>query len=168
MIQSRSSKQKSTNNPIQSRSKIALISIFFFLFTISARLFYWQIIAGESLSKEAEDQYSRSVTLTGNRGSIYTSDGYTVVSNEQVYTLFVQPHILEDSVDEISKKIFPILLEELDDYKQATLSSEQQEIAQNYETQIKNKLSKNAKWVSIKANIPESTKKSSNLFLFKK
>ena len=71
----------------------------------------------------------------------------------------MQPHILEDSVDEISKKIFPILLEELDDYKQATLSSEQQEIAQNYETQIKNKLSKNAKWVSIKANIPESTKK---------
>ena len=159
MIQSRTVQKKATTNSTHIRSKIVLFCIFSFLFAISSRLFYWQIIAGESLTQQAENQYSKSVTLTGNRGSVYTADGYTLVSNEHVYTLFAQPNTFNDSVASITQKILPLLLTELEEYQQATQSTQKQEIAQKYESLITQRLSRNAQWVSLKTNLSEPTKK---------
>ena len=52
--------------------------------TIISRLFYWQIIKGESLQAAAENQYERTITQTGSRGTIYTADGYILVSINQL------------------------------------------------------------------------------------
>lgn len=159
MIQSRNVQNKPTTHSIVFRTRVVLICIYSFLFAISARLFYWQIIAGETLTQQAENQYSKSVTLTGNRGSLYTSDGYTLVSNEHVYTLFAQPNILEESASSITQKILPVLLTELEEYQIATQSTQKEKISQEFETLLTQKLSKDSKWVSLKANLSESTKK---------
>lgn len=140
------------------RGKISLFFIYLFLTAITARLFYWQVLKNNDLTKEAQDQYTRSVTLTGNRGSIYTSDGYTLVANQQVYTLFAQPHVINQSVDTVSEKILPLLLNELEDYQDASDSAQKETVKANFENLIKDKLSRDSKWVSLKANISENTK----------
>lgn len=156
MINSRKApKPESINN---FRDKIFIIFLFFCLITITARLFYWQILKNASLTKEAENQYSRSITLTGNRGSIYTSDGYTLVTNQRVYTLFVQPHLLDEDPEYVAERLSNVLVQELDEYTNATQDDEKEEIAKNYILQIKDKLTKDAKWVSIKTNLSEQTK----------
>lgn len=159
MIQKRSQRQQSpAEASTQMRSRVALGSIYLAFVLILGRLFYWQVIQADSLSKEAEDQYSRSVTLTGNRGSILTSDGYTLVTNEQVFTLFAQPHILQESPDAITERLVPILLPEIEEYTQATQSSQQEEIADAFKNQLHSNLSKESKWVRLKSNISEETK----------
>ncbi|GIK83812.1 MAG: penicillin-binding protein [Patescibacteria group bacterium] len=140
------------------RGKISLFFLYLLFAAVTARLFYWQILKNDDLSQKAEDQYTRSVTLTGNRGSIYTSDGYTLVSNEQVYTLFAQPHILTEPPESVTNKLLPLLLNELDDYVDASQSAIKEELAKTYKDQILQKLTKDARWVSIKANISEHTK----------
>lgn len=156
MIQKRA--QASNHPNISTRSRIALGTIYLVLLLIVSRLFYWQVIQAETLSEQAEQQYSRSVTLTGNRGSILTSDGYTLVTNEQVFTLFAQPHILQDKPDDIVASITPLLLDELEEYQNATESSQREAIEEEFRNQLTNKLSKESKWVSLKVNISEETK----------
>lgn len=140
------------------RSKIILGLLYFLLLAIAARLFYWQILKNNDLTLAAENQYSRSVTLTGNRGSIFTADGYTLVSNEEVYTLFAQPHVLKQDPDSIVEKILPILLSDLEEFTEASESSSQKEIAQTFESSLKDKLNKNAKWISLKTNVSQKSK----------
>lgn len=140
------------------RGKIGLIFLYFLLFLVTGRLFYWQILKNDDLSKQAEDQYTRSVTLTGNRGYIYTSDGYTLVSNRQVFTLFAQPHTLLEDPEFIAHKLTPLLLPELEEYIDATESASKNDIAKNFESQLTEKLRKDTKWVNLKANISEHTK----------
>lgn len=155
------SPRKNSNQPqsqILFRGKISLFFLYLGLFAITARLFYWQILKNNDLTRQAENQYTKSVTLTGNRGSIYTSDGYTLVTNEQVYTLFAQPHILDKNPEEISEKLVSILLPHLEEYAQATQSALKEEIAENFKLSINNKLNKESKWVSIKANISKESK----------
>jgi cell division protein FtsI/penicillin-binding protein 2 len=157
----RTSKKKSINSDVlKTKGKIVLGLIYLGLITIVARLFFWQIIKGESLQQQAENQYRRSITSTGNRGSIFTSDGYTLVTNNRVYTLFAQPHIIEQNPEHISKLLLPYLLNELTEYKEATESSARDEISDNFENQLISKLEKkDSKWISLKANISEDTKK---------
>lgn len=133
--------------------------LYFFLFFITLRLFYWQILKNNDLTQAAQNQYTRSVTVTGSRGSIYTVDGYTLVSNEQVYTLFAQPHVLNEDPSSLSKKLAPLLLLELDEYKNASDSATKEAVSETFESQLLEKLNRNVKWISLKANISENTKK---------
>lgn len=155
---SRRNTSADTSKTIAIRGRISLIFIYFFLFAIIVRLFYWQVVKAETLQEAAEDQYSRSVTLTGNRGSIFTSDGYTLVTNKQVYTLFAQPHVLKESPQEITNKIAPLLIAELREYTQASASAEKNEIGKAFTQQLEEKLKKDARWVSLKSNISAETK----------
>ncbi|MBP7740919.1 penicillin-binding protein 2 [Candidatus Woesebacteria bacterium] len=153
---------------IETRGKIALFVLYFGLFVITSRLFFWQIIKSDSLEAQAENQYRRSVTLTGIRGDILTSDGYKLATNNRVYTLFAQPNIIENDPQDLAQKITPLLLDELDEYIEASESSQKEEIAENFELLIKSKLEKKeTKWISLKANISEDKKeKIENLKIF--
>lgn len=155
------SSRKPTYSPTSQiifRGKIGLFFLYFLIFLITGRLFYWQVLKNDDLSKKAEDQYTRSVTLTGNRGYIYTSDGYTLVSNKQVFTLFAQPHIIIDEPEYIAQKLTPILLSEQEEYLDASESAVRNDIAKNFESGLIEKLKKDSKWVNLKANISEHTK----------
>ncbi|NCO11923.1 MAG: hypothetical protein COZ34_01765 [Candidatus Pacebacteria bacterium CG_4_10_14_3_um_filter_34_15] len=165
----RTSKNRSANPEIlETRGKIVLVMIYLGFLAIISRLFFWQIVKSDDLQQQAEDQYKRSETLTGNRGSIFTSDGFALATNKRVYTLFAQPHVIEDEPANISKLLMPYLLNELDEYKDATDSATKEEIANNFEAQIKTRLEKkDSKWISLKANISEDTKKQiENLNIF--
>ncbi|NCQ65473.1 MAG: hypothetical protein AUJ41_00695 [Candidatus Pacebacteria bacterium CG1_02_43_31] len=165
----RTSKNRSANPEIlETRGKIVLVMIYLGFLAIISRLFFWQIVKSDDLQQQAEDQYRRSETLTGNRGSIFTSDGFALATNKRVYTLFAQPHVIEDEPANISKLLMPYLLNELDEYKDATDSATKEEIANNFEAQIKTRLEKkDSKWISLKANISEDTKKQiENLNIF--
>lgn len=157
MINSRT-KVKQPKSQVLFRGKISLVFLYFFLFAITLRLFYWQIIKNNDLSQQAENQYTKSVTLTGNRGSIYTSDGYTLVTNEQVYTLFAQPHILDKNPEAITEQLTNILLPEIEEYQQASDSAVKEEIKENLKLSLNNKLNKESKWISLKSNISKQTK----------
>ncbi len=156
----RISKNRSVNPEIsETRGKVVLIMIYVGFIAIISRLFFWQIIKSDTLQQEAEDQYRRSETLTGNRGSIFTSEGFALATNSRVYTLFAQPHLIEDDPANISKLLLPYLLNELDEYKDASDSASKEEIADNFESQIQTRLEKkDSKWISLKANISEDTK----------
>lgn len=55
------------------------------------RLGYWQILKSPSLRKEALAQYSSQTIIPASRGSIYYSDGFPMVANDENYLLFANP-----------------------------------------------------------------------------
>lgn len=152
-------KSVQVQQPLHLRAKISLFAIYSLLFIISLRLFYWQIVKGSTLSEQADNQYTRSSITTGLRGSISTADGYTLVTNKQVFTLFAQPHRLAVSPEQVAEQLTPLLLTELDSYQAATQSAQKEEIAKSFEEQLKEKLEKDTKWISLKTNVSEHTKK---------
>lgn len=74
---------------LSGRIKILVINFFLLSFIILIRLFYWQIINGDKLSAQAESQYQTSQVIPGSRGVICTSDGFSIVDNQEVYNLFI-------------------------------------------------------------------------------
>jgi len=139
------------------RSKIVLLTLYLFLFGIGVRLFYWQVFHSSVLQAEAESQYTRTVTLPAQRGKIFTSDGYTLAGNKNVYRLFAQPHLLKEDPVLIADKLAPLLLE-LDPVlatDAAIVALQKEELRQR----ITEKLSDpSAKWVTLKQRLDGNVK----------
>lgn len=70
---------------------IAIAFIFIIL-----RLFYWQVVAGESLRQEASDQYYLGLTLPATRGEIRTSDEAPLAMNVPAYLVYAEPKQIID------------------------------------------------------------------------
>ncbi|HEV2339849.1 MAG TPA: penicillin-binding protein 2 [Patescibacteria group bacterium] len=77
-------------------------------FAISAKLFYWQIIEGQSLSALAQSQYGQVVTLTPQRGEIETSDSFPIAANRLSYLVFANPKEIKNP-SETAQLLSPIL-----------------------------------------------------------
>jgi cell division protein FtsI (penicillin-binding protein 3) len=141
------------------REKLVVFLMYAAFVTIISRLFYWQIIKGESLQAAAENQYERTITQTGSRGTIYTADGYILVSNKPVYRLFAQPAQLEIPPESVVNQIVPLLLPEYKEYKDASTSAALEELSTKIKEDFNSKLSKkDSQWVSLKTEISEPTK----------
>lgn len=131
---------------------IRVITLVAFLIVL-ARLFYWQIIRSPELQAAGLAQYQRTSQLTVSRGGIYTADGYPLVINQKVYTLFAQPKKLTDPPLQIAATITPYLFPVLD---AATVSTE---AARPDPTQLRSqlltKLSDTSKgWVALMHDVP--------------
>lgn len=147
--------------PVKSliRAHIVIGIIFISFFIVEFRLFYWQVIKGESLEAEATRQYQKLIINTGKRGSIYTSDGHLLVGNEKVYRLFAEPQLYTESQEKIHKQIFDILLELDTDFKEATEEAVREEIEDNFSLFLESKLAlRDKKWVGILSGITEEVK----------
>lgn len=88
------------------------IKLLFFLLLLSygliaARLAFWQIVSGESLSVQAEKQYYQTLILPAKRGEIKSSDNFPLVGNEQSYLLFAEKRKINDPF--FSQKIANLL-----------------------------------------------------------
>ncbi|MBP9819417.1 penicillin-binding protein 2 [Candidatus Woesebacteria bacterium] len=131
----------------------------FFLFmcclfiAVTIRLGYWQIIRGHELSMVAEDQYSRSITRSGKRGEIYTTDGHVLVTNEQVYRLFAQPNILVDPPDTVAKQLASLLVEP------ASTSADTKDSLFAITSSIAKQLNEDKAWVNLRFTVSEDTKR---------
>lgn len=78
------------------RYPFVFITLVFFFALVIARLFYWQVVKAEMLSKLAQDQYSGIVKVLSRRGEIKTSDGFPIAANKVSYLLFVNPTEVKD------------------------------------------------------------------------
>ncbi|OGG11278.1 hypothetical protein A2Z00_02215 [Candidatus Gottesmanbacteria bacterium RBG_13_45_10] len=88
---------------------LAVFALFFVLFFfIIIRLFYWQIIAGDSLRVQAAAQYYLEFTLPATRGSILASDESPLAMNSVSHLVYAQPKDIKD-VNIFVKLIAPIV-----------------------------------------------------------
>lgn len=101
---------------------IRIWSIFgFFLLlyaAIFARLLYWQVWASSRLKSQAVSQHFFRFALPPKRGSIFSSDGYPFIMNQQAYLVYAEPKEVKD-IDGFSKRIADILA-----IDQASISSQ--------------------------------------------
>ena len=120
---------------------IALIFLIVFLLVIS-RLFYWQIIKGKDLAKDARRQYEYNGTISAPRGNILASDGSWLVSQADAYLVYAEIPKLNKTPKEIAKLLAPIFMEENEDRIAGLLSK------------------KDAVWVAIKQKVTPEVKDS--------
>jgi stage V sporulation protein D (sporulation-specific penicillin-binding protein) len=90
------------------RTLILAVLLYIGFFAILTRLFFWQIIKGDSLQAIAQSQYQRTLAFSGERGDILTNDGYTLATNQTVYRLFVNPQDVTET-ESIATQLAPIL-----------------------------------------------------------
>lgn len=114
-----------------------------------ARLFYWQVIKGSSLSNQARNQQSTSTVTSAPRGNILSSDGTPWVIRTTAWNMWANPKGITDSKSDTALRIANIITDREDD--KTDLDSEKQRIL--------NLLSKDASWVSLKQKIDNDQKK---------
>ncbi|NCN87541.1 MAG: penicillin-binding protein 2 [Candidatus Pacebacteria bacterium] len=153
------SKKKHKSPQSLLRARILVGIIFLIFIGVQARLFYWQIIKGTTLEVQASKQYEKLIINTGKRGSIYTSDDHLLVGNEKVYRLFAEPHLYKESQDKINKQISDLLLDLNQEYKEATESALREQLEDEFDTFLEEKLSiRDKKWVGIISGVNEEVK----------
>lgn len=141
------------------REKLLFLGFCVGILVVLARLFYWQILEGDKLTALANDQYERQYTQTGRRGNIYTADGHLLVTNQQVYRLFAQPHELTVDPETLAAQLTPLVLPDILEYQAASESAQKEEIAGTIQNQLEKKLAdKDRKWVSLITTITEETR----------
>jgi len=129
-----------------------IIFIFFFVFsiTVGARLFYWQVISGTKLTKEAENQHWASYEIPAKRGKILASDGFPLVSNEQAYLVFASPLDIKIPPKTAAKLLAPFIVPDglIDtDFQKKT------------EDMILERLSRaDLNWIPLKHKVPDDIK----------
>lgn len=138
------------------RLKIIQFLIFGAAILIVLRLFYWQFIAQvDSASSSIETENK----IPADRGEIFASDGFPLVTNQQAFLLFARPFELRDDSKKIAKDISSLLVSEKYATAEAKLSDEDQkkkeEEIKAKEGEIASRLSaKNLFWVQLARKIP--------------
>lgn len=94
--------------------RLNLITIFFgFLgIILIARLFYWQILAGDQLAVFAQTQQQTTIELPAKRGEILTADNSFLVANQPAYFSYLARKDQPLPAD-LSAKLAPILFNHL-------------------------------------------------------
>lgn len=90
------------------RMRAALIILMAVGLVLAARLFYWQIIRWDDLSKRADKQNSFKVVLPALRGDILASDGTLLAKDVFLYTISVSSKDVRDP-DKFATELAPIL-----------------------------------------------------------
>ena len=131
--------------------RIFLIKTFFLLFflAITLRLFYWQVVKGEFLQAQAEEQHFTDINVLASRGKIIFADGSLLASTNPAYSLFGLPKVIkQDQKIDIAYKLAKVI--------EGKESGEEIEIVAK---DILNKISKDLYWVSLKKGLSFEQKK---------
>ena len=89
------------------RLKITSLVFILLFLSILSKLFYWQIVKGSELKKEASYQYKGTKTITAPRGNIYANDGTWLAVMRTNWLLFAEkpkisnPRIIANSLEDI-------------------------------------------------------------------
>jgi cell division protein FtsI (penicillin-binding protein 3) len=143
--------------------RVRFIRIFVLLFfgLVIARLFYWQVLQSDRMKAEAQSQYSSVSTTTASRGKIFTADGYPLVTNQDVYTIFADPKTLDAPASAIAAQLTPFMMQTLDgeDAAQAATDEARRNVIQlGWTTTLLSKLTADANWVALKRKVPRDVK----------
>jgi len=90
------------------RMRWALLIIFAVALVLAARLFQWQIIEWDKMSKRVYGQATYTAPLYGRRGSIYSGDGLLLATDVFLYTITAYPQGIVKA-DELAQLLAPIL-----------------------------------------------------------
>ena len=90
------------------RLRISLIVLFLGFLLVSARLFYWQIIKAEELTKLGLSQYGKIRKVMPERGEILTSDSFPLATNKITYLVYANPKEIKD-VSSVSYRLAPMI-----------------------------------------------------------
>lgn len=82
--------------------------IILLFFAIIVRLFYWQIIQGDTLRAQANQQYNLELSIPAMRGTIAATDGSPLAMNQQGSLVYAQPKEVENT-GVFAKVVAPIL-----------------------------------------------------------
>jgi stage V sporulation protein D (sporulation-specific penicillin-binding protein) len=94
------------------RSIIGFFLIIAIFVAITLRLFYWQVVKGESLRLQASAQYYLEFALPATRGEIMASDGNALVMNAPAYLAYAEPKQITDSAQFAKLVSAPLSLDE--------------------------------------------------------
>lgn len=125
---------------IRYRSVLLFFTLIFGV--IILRLFYWQVVKADELSKLGQSQYGTSIKIEPIRGEIKTSDSFPIAANRITYLLYVDPKIVKDK-NTLAKNLSQIL-----DLDQASVSASISQdlfwvpIKNSIESDLKNKIEK--------------------------
>ncbi len=81
---------------LKGRLSAAMLLIALLFCALTGRLFWLQAVEGESLTDKAFGQWTRGLPMRAERGEIVTSDGVTLASSYDVFTVYVRPVETED------------------------------------------------------------------------
>lgn len=140
------------------RGRVFLSCIVIALIVIIARLFYWQIIMGKELRQAAERQSQRQLRETGERGKILTSDGHVLVANQDYFRVMLAKDQQKEPSVRIVDAIVPILAQDDPAYQAASSAAEQATIEANLADRLTNQLTKDSKWIQLKAKVTAQAK----------
>ena len=120
------------------RYRIVLLFFTLIFGVIVIRLFYWQIVKADELSKLGKFQYGDSIKIEPIRGEIETSDGFPIAANKISYLLYGNPKEIKDK-DRTSRILSRVL--------------------ETSEASISAQLSQDLFWVPIKRGLNVELKK---------
>lgn len=129
---------------IRYKAVLAFFTIVFFV--IIFRLFYWQVVRADDLTRLGNEQYGKSIKIEPLRGEIKTSDGFPIVANKVSYLLYANPKEVENKGFMAS-----FLAKELD-VDEATISAQ---------------LNQELFWVSLSRGLDSKTKEKIDQMEFK-
>lgn len=138
-------------------AKIQVLLIVFFLLFLGliARLSYWQVVMGASLSQTAQGQYDSSTVTTAPRGNILSPDGGFWVLRNTVWQITANPKQITSSPDSIAQKLAPFLVD--DPTNTASVSAETQKLVSLVGKQ-------DVSWVSLAQKVSDTVKKNIQAF----
>ncbi|MDD4188879.1 MAG: peptidoglycan glycosyltransferase, partial [Eubacteriales bacterium] len=101
------------------KRQIVMLIIFLVSFALLfGRVFYWQIIKGRELSKEASENQTLGRDITPKRGTIYDRNGKELAISVSVNTIWVNPEDVEGeglSTRQIAEGLSEILEKDADE-----------------------------------------------------
>ncbi|PIS09157.1 hypothetical protein COT75_02760 [Candidatus Beckwithbacteria bacterium CG10_big_fil_rev_8_21_14_0_10_34_10] len=134
--------------------------IFILLFiAIISRLFYWQVLARESLANLAKNQYYSEKEIQSKRGEILASDNFPLASNKTAYLLFTSLREINKPVKEIALKLAPFTFFEEEASQEGKKKPLKKDLIKKEEENLLEKLQlDNLSWVILKHKILKEDK----------
>ena len=93
------------------RSKIFSAALLLSFLVLIVRLFFWQIIKGKDLSKEARIQYQKEIVVTAPRGNILANDGSILAARDDAYLVYAYLPKVKDDYSKIADQLAPLFID---------------------------------------------------------
>ncbi|HZZ99030.1 MAG TPA: penicillin-binding protein 2 [Candidatus Saccharimonadia bacterium] len=145
----------------ETRVRVVRLVVLTMFALVIARLFYWQVLQSDRLKAEAESQYNSVSTTNASRGRIFTADGYPLVTNQDVYTVFANPKALSEPAPAVATQLMPFMMQTLDGIDVAQVATDEarrKELETNWTSTLLSKLTTDASWVALKRKLPRPIK----------
>lgn len=135
------------------KDRVTILGLTFLLGTVAliGRLYFWQIVRGESLAIDAKAQQVNREIVQGERGKIYASDGSVLVGNQKMWRPFAYMPDMTTNISELIAKVSPILVQNQEDTSQLAVASESARLTALFSD-------KTLSWIPLKSKITREQK----------